>query len=168
MRIWVYPGSFDPVTVGHLDIVRRASGLCDRLVVAVLNNIAKRPVFTVEERMDMLNRVTADMPSVAVDTFGGLLADYVRVAGAQAIVRGMRAVSDFEMEFQIAAMNRRLAPEVETVFIMTSAENSFISSTMAKDVGRHGGDISSLIPPPLLETVRDALRSRRNEQEVRQ
>lgn len=161
MRIWVYPGSFDPVTVGHLDIIERASKLCDRLIVAVLNNVAKKPAFTMDERMEMLRRVTSGLPNVTTDCFNGLLADYAKGAGANVIVRGLRAVSDFEMEFQIATMNRRLAPDVETVFIMTSTENSFVSSSMAKDVGSHGGDISGLIPQENLEFVKNTLQKRR-------
>jgi len=161
MRIWVYPGTFDPVTAGHLDIIERAAHLCDRLIVAVLDNTAKQPVFTMEERVGMLKRVVAGLPNVETGWFEGLLADFAKTAGAEAIVRGLRAVSDFEMEFQIAAMNRKLAPGVETVFIMTSTEHSFVSSTMAKDVGRYGGDISDLIPPAILDYVKNALLSRR-------
>jgi pantetheine-phosphate adenylyltransferase len=161
MRIWVYPGSFDPVTVGHLDIIERASHLCDKLFVAVLNNIYKKATFSVDDRIDMLNRAINGLPNVQTGSFEGLLADYAQQQCAQAIVRGLRAVSDFEMEFQIAAMNRKLAPDVETVFIMTSTEYSFVSSTMAKDVGRHGGDISSLIPQPNLDFVKNALLAKR-------
>jgi pantetheine-phosphate adenylyltransferase len=161
MRIWVYPGSFDPVTAGHLDIIGRAARLCDRLVVAVLDNALKKPAFTVEERLEMLKTVTSGMPNVDTGRFDGLLAEYAKELDAEAIVRGLRAVSDFEMEFQIAAMNRKLAPGVETVFIMTSTEHSFVSSTMAKDVGRFGGDISDLIPPVIHDFVKKALASRR-------
>lgn len=162
MRIWVYPGSFDPVTSGHLDIVTRASRLCDRLIVAVLNNISKQAVFTAEERVVMLDRAVAGLPNVETARFDGLLAEFAKARGAEAIVRGLRAVSDFEMEFQIATMNRRLAPQVETVFIMTSTEHSFVSSTIAKDVGRHGGDISDLIPEVNREFVKNALLTRRS------
>jgi pantetheine-phosphate adenylyltransferase len=162
MKIWIYPGSFDPVTVGHVDIAERASRLCDKLIVAVLNNITKKASFTSDERETMLRRATAHLPNVETARFDGLLADFARQRGANAIVRGLLAVSDFEMEFQIAAMNRKLAPDVETVFIMTSTENSFISSTIAKDVGRHGGDISGLIPEANLEFVKNALLSRRS------
>ena len=162
MNIWVYPGSFDPVTVGHLDIIVRASRLCDRLIVAVLNNIAKKGCFSKEERVMMLERAINGLDNVRTATFDGLLADYVKSVGAKAIVRGLRAVSDFEMEFQIAAMNRKLAPDVETVLIMTCAENSFISSSMVRDVGSHGGDISDLIPKANLEYVKNALLNRRN------
>jgi pantetheine-phosphate adenylyltransferase len=162
MRIWVYPGSFDPATSGHVDIVARASRLCDRLIVAVLNNISKKAVFTPEERVIMLDRAIVGLPNVETARFDGLLADFAKERGAEAIVRGLRAVSDFEMEFQIAAMNRKLAPDVETVFIMTSTEHSFVSSTMAKDVGRNGGDISDLIPQANLDFVKNALLSRRS------
>lgn len=162
MRIWLYPGSFDPVTVGHMDIVERASRLCDRLIVAVLNNISKKASFTAEERVGMLGRAAAGLPNVETARFDGLLAEFAKQRGAEAIVRGLRAVSDFEMEFQIATMNRKLAPGVETVFIMTSTEHSFVSSTIAKDVGRHGGDISDLIPAVNLDFVKNALLSRRS------
>jgi pantetheine-phosphate adenylyltransferase len=157
MRIWIYPGSFDPVTVGHLDIIERASRLCDKLIVAVLNNSAKRAAFTVEERLGMLDGVIKDLPNVSTGRFDGLLAEYAQQAGAEVIVRGLRAVSDFEMEFQIATMNRRLAPGVETVFIMTSTEHSFVSSTLVKEVGRYGGDLACLIPQANLEYVKNAL-----------
>lgn len=161
MNLWVYPGSFDPVTVGHLDVIERSSRLCGKLVVAVLNNAAKRATFTVEDRVMMLEKATAHLPNVSVNSFGGLLADFARDQGANAIVRGLRALSDFEMEFQIAAMNRKLAPAIETVFVMTNVEHSFISSSMAKDVGSHGGDISDLIPPVNLDFVKNALRKDR-------
>jgi pantetheine-phosphate adenylyltransferase len=162
MRIWVYPGSFDPVTTGHLDIIERAARLCDKLIVAVLDNTlnAKIPAFAAQERISMLKRVVEGLPNVETGRFEGLLADYVKEMNAEAIVRGLRAVSDFEMEFQIAAMNRKLAPGVETVFIMTSTEQSFVSSTMAKDVGRYGGDISSLIPKTIHDFVKKALLSK--------
>ena len=157
MTTWVYPGSFDPVTLGHLDIIARASRLCDRLVVAVLNNSAKMATFSVEKRIEMLTRVTAAISNVELGRFDGLLADYVDQRGASAIVRGLRAVSDFEMEFQLATMNRRLAPGIETVFIMTGTEFSFVSSTIVKEVGRYGGDISGLVPAEILQEVKSAL-----------
>ncbi len=157
MSLWIYPGSFDPATVGHIDVAERASRLCDKLVVAVLNNAAKKATFTVEDRVMMLKKATAHLPNVTVASFGGLLADYAKGLEAHAIVRGLRALSDFEMEFQIASMNRKLAPGIETVFIMTAIEHSFISSSMAKDVGSHGGEISDLIPQANLEFVKNAL-----------
>lgn len=157
MRTWIYPGSFDPVTLGHLDIIERAAAQCDRLVVAVLHNSAKKPLFDMDERCEMIRRVTEKLGNVSVDRFEGLTADYAVAQGASAIVRGLRAVSDFEMEFQTATMNRRLAPTVETVFIMTGTEYSFVSSTIVKEVGRYGGDISALVPPAIYEQVRNAL-----------
>ncbi len=163
MGIWIYPGSFDPVTLGHLDIIERASRLCDTLVVAVLNNSAKRATFPVEQKLDFLSRSTAHLPNVRCESFGGLLVDYARTLQADAIVRGLRAVSDFEMEFQLATMNRRLAPQVETVFIMTSTEYSFVSSSIVREVGRYGGDISGLVPPAIHEEVKDALATKRSE-----
>ncbi len=163
MGIWIYPGSFDPVTLGHLDIIERASHLCDTLVVAVLNNSAKRATFPVEQKLDFLRRSTAHLPNVRCESFGGLLVDYARAQKADAIVRGLRAVSDFEMEFQLATMNRRLAPQVETVFIMTSTEYSFVSSSIVREVGRYGGDISGLVPPAIHEEVKDALATKRSE-----
>ena len=161
MTTWVYPGSFDPVTLGHWDIIKRAAGLCDKLVVAVLNNAAKRPVFSVEERIAMLSLSTGSIANIEIGSFDGLLAEYAVKLGAAAIVRGLRAVSDFELEFQIATMNRKLAPAVETVFIMTGTEYSFVSSTIVKEVGRFGGDISGLVPPEILMQVKNALVSRR-------
>lgn len=157
MRTWIYPGSFDPVTLGHLDIIERAAAQCDRLVVAVLHNSAKKPLFDMDERCEMLRLVTERLGNVSIDRFEGLTAEYAVAQGASAIVRGLRAVSDFEMEFQIATMNRRLAPTVETVFIMTGTEYSFVSSTIVKEVGRYGGDISSLVPPAIYEQVKTAL-----------
>lgn len=161
MTTWVYPGSFDPVTLGHWDIIKRAAGLCDKLVVAVLNNAAKRPSFSVEERIAMLSLSTGGIAKIEIGSFDGLLAEYAVKLGAAAIVRGLRAVSDFELEFQIATMNRKLAPAVETVFIMTGTEYSFVSSTIVKEVGRFGGDISGLVPPEILTQVKNALVSRR-------
>ena len=121
MRIAIYPGSFDPVTLGHLDIIRRASGLFDRLIVAVMHNQNKKPMFSVEERMEMLRRTTADLPNVEIESFGGLLADYARRKNACVLVKGLRAVSDFEYEFQMALANRKLNADLDTVFLMTSS-----------------------------------------------
>ena len=122
MRIAIYPGSFDPVTLGHLDIIRRASGLFDRLIVAVMHNQNKKPMFSVEERMEMLRRTTAGLPNVEIESFGGLLADYARRKNACVLVKGLRAVSDFEYEFQMALANRKLNADLDTVFLMTSSE----------------------------------------------
>lgn len=157
MRTWIYPGSFDPVTLGHLDIIERAAAQCDRLIVAVLHNSAKKSSFAMEERCEMLSLATQGLGNVAIDRFEGLTAEYAMTQSASAIVRGLRTVSDFELEFQIATMNRRLAPSVETVFIMTSTEYSFVSSSIVKEVGRFGGDISGLVPPQIHDRVKNAL-----------
>lgn len=151
----VYPGSFDPITNGHLDLIGRGARLCDRLIVAVLGNENKQPLFTVEERMEMLREVVAGYPNVEVDTFDGLLVDYARHKGATAILRGIRAISDYEYELQMALMNRRLCPEVETVFLMAGEAYSFISSRIVKEVIRLGGDIAALVPPSVEVRLRN-------------
>ncbi len=148
-RIGLYPGSFDPVTNGHIDVIRRASGLFDRLIVAVGWNTAKKPVFSVEERISHLQEACADLPGVEVSSFGGLLAHAAREYGAVAVVRGLRAVSDFEWEFQMALMNREMAEACETIFLMPSPEYSFISSTMIREIARLGGDVSPFVPAPV-------------------
>lgn len=146
MKRAVYPGSFDPITNGHIDIIKRASKLFDELIVAVLVNPAKTPLFTVEERMELIRKSLNDMPNIKVDNFDGLLAHYVAKINADVIVRGLRAVSDFETEFQMALMNKRLNPDVEIVFLMTSYEYSYLSSGVVKEVVRLGGNVSGLVP----------------------
>lgn len=152
-RIAVCPGSFDPVTVGHLDIVRRASKLFDEVIVVVMNNSAKNPLFTAEERTELLKKVTAEMPNVSVDRYDGLLAEYTKEKGASAIVKGLRAVSDFEYEFQMALTNKKLNQEVDTVFLTTNAENMYLSSSLVRQVGMMGGDISEFVPPEIKDDV---------------
>jgi pantetheine-phosphate adenylyltransferase len=147
MRIAVYPGSFDPLTNGHVDIIRRGARLFDRIVVAILVNEQKTPLFTTDERLEMVREAFAGDDAVEVDTFDGLLVDFVRRRGASAIVRGLRAVSDFEYEFQMALMNRRLDEHVETVFMMPAAEYSYISSRLVKEVAMLGGSVGGLVPP---------------------
>jgi pantetheine-phosphate adenylyltransferase len=146
-RIAIYPGSFDPVTNGHLDIVRRGTVLFDEIVVAILQNPSKTALFTVDERLDMLKETMKDIPGVSFDTFGGLLVDYADRCNAQAILRGMRAVSDFEYEFQLALMNRKLKREIQTVFLMTGLRWIFTSSSIIKEAAQFGGDVSELVPP---------------------
>ncbi len=153
MRTAIYPGSFDPVTLGHLDIIKRAAGLFDRLIVAVMHNQNKIPVFSLEERMEMLGRTTVGVPNVEVESFGGLLAEYARQKGACAVVKGLRAVSDFEYEFQMALANRKLNADLETVFLMTSAEHMYLSSSVVKDIAAHGGSVKGFVPDELLEDI---------------
>lgn len=153
----VYPGSFDPLTNGHLDLVLRCAPLVDKLVVAVLDNETKSALFKVEERVAMLKDVLKVFPNVEVDSFNGLLIDYARRKGARLLLRGIRAISDYEYELQMALMNRRLAPEIETMFMMAGEAHSFISSRLVKEVIRLGGNISGLVPPSVEEMLRRRL-----------
>lgn len=147
MRVGVYPGSFDPVTLGHIDIVTRAAELFDTLYVAVLSNTAKRdPCFTWQERVKMLKEATAHLPNVHCESFRGLVVEYARQRKAQAIIRGLRAVSDFEFEFKLAAANRHLAGDIETLFMMTSHEYSFLSSSIVREVAELGGSVEGWVP----------------------
>ncbi|MBN4159063.1 pantetheine-phosphate adenylyltransferase [Listeria monocytogenes] len=145
-KIAVIPGTFDPITNGHLDIIERAAKIFDVLYVSVLNNSSKKPLFTIEERMEMIRQVTAHLPNVQVESASGLTVDYAATRGATAIVRGLRAVSDFEYEMQIASMNRTLNADIETFFVMTNTKYSFLSSSMVKEVAQYQGDISELVP----------------------
>jgi len=153
----VCPGSFDPITVGHVDIIRRASMMFKNVVVVVMTNASKNPCFTAEERMDMIRLVTSDIPNVKVDTYGGLLAEYTEKVGARAIVKGLRAMSDFEYEFQMALTNRKLNPKVETMFLTTSAENMYLSSSMVKQIGSMNGDIRDFVPEIIHEEIKKRL-----------
>ena len=150
----VYPGSFDPLTNGHVDIISRGARLFDRIIVAILVNAEKDPLFTMDERVEITRAVFRDHPNVEVDTFEGLLVDYVERRHAQVIVRGLRAVSDFEYEFQMALMNRTLESDLETVFLTPSLAYTFLSSRLVKEVAALGGDVSSLIPPVVAEAMR--------------
>ncbi|MGA2131910.1 MAG: pantetheine-phosphate adenylyltransferase [Bryobacteraceae bacterium] len=145
--IAVYPGSFDPITNGHLDLIERGCRLCDKLIVAILRNETKQPLFSVEERIEMLRDVLGGFPNVVVDSFNGLLVDYASQNGATVLLRGIRAISDYEYELQMALMNRRLRPDIETVFMMASEAYSFISSRLVKEVFGLGGNITGLVPP---------------------
>jgi pantetheine-phosphate adenylyltransferase len=155
--VGIYPGSFDPVHLGHVDLVRRASRLADRLVVGVLDNSAKNCLFSVPERVALLSEAVAGIPNVEVATFSGLLMDFARARGARVVVRGLRAVADFEYEFQMALMNRQLDAEVETVFLMPSVDYTYLSSRLVKEVARLGANVDSLVPP----SVSSALRRKR-------
>ena len=152
----VYPGTFDPITNGHLDIISRGARLFDRVIVAILKNPDKEPLFSLGERMDILRVVVGRLPNVRVEAFDGLLVDYARASGAQAIVRGLRALSDFEYEYQMALMNRRLGPDIETVYMMPGEAYTYVSSRLVKEVARLGGDVSGLVP----REVADRLRAR--------
>ena len=157
MKTAIYPGSFDPVTLGHLDIFNRASRLFDKVIVLVSSNPSKNPSFTPIERMQMIERVTSHLDNVVTDILEGLLADYVRETGAIAIVKGLRAVSDFEYEFQMALANKKLYSDAETVFLTTSAENMYLSSSVVKQIASFGGDISHFVPPCILEDIQNRL-----------
>ncbi|OEG00348.1 pantetheine-phosphate adenylyltransferase [Vulcanibacillus modesticaldus] len=152
----VYPGSFDPVTYGHLDIIQRGSRIFDKVTVAVLINPYKNPLFTVEERVELIKEVTKDMPNVEVDSFHGLLIDYMRQKNANTIIKGLRAVSDFEYELQMASINRKLDENIETFFMMTNNKYSFLSSSIVKEVARHQGSVNDLVP----EVVENALKGK--------
>lgn len=156
MNIAVYPGSFDPLTYGHLDIILRGAKVFDKVIVAVLHNSSKSPLFTVEERKGLLTEVTKEIANVEIEDFQGLLAEYVRVKQAKAIVKGLRAISDFEYEMQMASINRKLNNEVETFFMMTNHKFSYLSSSIVKDVARHGGSVEGLVP----EIVEQALKKK--------
>ena len=146
MRIAIYPGSFDPMTNGHLDVVQRAAKLFDRVIVAVAKNEGKHPLFAQAERMALVKEAVADLPNVEADSFDGLLVEYVAAKKARAIVRGLRAVSDFEFEFQLALMNRKLDEHIETIFMMPKDTYTFLSSRIVKEIARLGGDVSAFVP----------------------
>ncbi len=153
MTTAIYPGSFDPVTVGHLDIIKRAAKLFDRVIVAVLVNVEKKPWFTIEERTELLKKAAAGIDNVEVASFDGLLVDFAARQNASAIVKGLRAVSDFEYEFQMALTNRKLDNNIETVFLTSSAENTYLSSSIVKQVGLLGGDISTFVPDCIKDEI---------------
>ncbi len=158
MKTTIYPGSFDPATKGHLDIIERASRLFDKLIVVVLTNPDKHPVFSVDERVGFVKRITKHLDNVEVDCFDGLLSDYVKLKGAASIVKGLRAVSDFEYEFQMALTNKQLNPEMETLFLNTSGEYMYLSSSIVKQVASFGGDVSRFIPAEIRDDIVERLR----------
>jgi pantetheine-phosphate adenylyltransferase len=156
----LYPGTFDPPTNGHIDLIQRGSGLFEHLTVAILINPVKNPLFTVEERVEMLREATISLGNVSVATFDGLMVDFARTLGCTAVLRGIRAISDYEHEFQMALMNRRLAPEVETVFLQPAGRYSFISSRMLKEVFSFGGDVTGLVPSNVLKRLRSRMKGK--------
>ena len=157
----IYPGSFDPVTFGHLDVIRRASELFDEVIVGVLHNSQKSPLFSVEERVNILKEVTADIPNVKIETFSGLSVNFARNCDAKVIIRGLRAITDFEYELQMAQTNNKLSPELETVFLTTSLEYSYLSSTIVKEVAAFGGDISQFVPETIERRIQEKIMKRR-------
>jgi pantetheine-phosphate adenylyltransferase len=154
MRRAIYPGSFDPITNGHLDVLQRASGLFDELIVAVARDNAKQSLFTVEERVELLQAATEHLPNLKVMPFEGLLVDFARQQQAMALVRGLRAVSDFEFEFQLALMNRKLEPNLETMFLMPREELTYISSRLVKEIARLGGNVNQFVPPHVVAALK--------------
>jgi pantetheine-phosphate adenylyltransferase len=151
----IYPGSFDPITNGHLDLIERGLKIFDEIIVAIAENPVKKPLFTIEERVELIREVLEDHPRVRIDHFTGLLVDYVRRQNTNVILRGLRAVSDFDYEFQLALMNRRLAPEIETVFLMTSLKWVFLSSSILKEAVSLGGMVEDIVPPVVFQRLRD-------------
>src|SRR6187401_2069740 len=159
MRTVIYPGSFDPLTNGHLDIVHRAARLFDKVIVAVAKHESKNPLFTMSERLGLVRQSVTELPNVEVDSFEGLLVEYVEANGGQAIIRGLRAVSDFEFEFQLALMNRKLNERVETIFMMPKDTYTFLSSRIVKEIARLGGDVSAFVPAHVRTTLGNRLKN---------
>lgn len=164
MSIAVYPGSFDPVTLGHYDIIVRTSQIMDRVIIGVLNNQAKRPLFTVKERVEMLKEVTSELPNVEIQYFDGLTIDFARRNHAQVMIRGLRAVTDFEYELQLAQTNRVIAPEIDTMFLATSLKYSYLSSSIVKEIASMGGEIHEFLHPQIAKRILDKYARLRQEQ----
>ncbi len=156
----VYPGSFDPVTNGHLDIIKRASGIFDKVYVAILTNSAKKPHFSLEQKIDWLKRSTADIPNVEIASFSGLLVNYANEIGANVIIKGLRAMSDFEYEFQMALTNRKLSPNIETMFLMTNNKYSYLSSSIVKEIAHLGGSLDGLVPNFMIEEINSEIKKK--------
>ena len=161
MKTAVYPGSFDPVTLGHLDIIERSARMSDQLIIGVLNNNSKTPLFSVQERVNMLKEITTDLGNVEVKAFAGLLIDFVRANQADVVVRGLRAVTDFEYELQLAQTNRVIAPEVDTIFLTTNLKYSYLSSSIVKEIAFYDGDISAFVPASVAECIRRKMADRK-------
>ena len=157
----IYPGSFDPVTLGHLDIIRRSASIADELIVGILNNKAKTPLFSVGERVKMLEEVTKDFPNVKIIPFEGLLVEFAKQMDAKVIVRGLRAITDFEYELQMSQTNQKIEPEIETLFLTTSLEFSFLSSTTVKEVASFGGDITQFVPEVIVKKIKEKMEERK-------
>lgn len=153
MKKAIYPGSFDPITKGHMDIIERSANIFDELVVGVLNNSAKNPLFSLDERVSMIKEMTADLKNVTVTSFNGLLVDHMKQIDASIIVRGLRAVTDFEYELQIAQTNHKVSPEVDTIFLTSSLEYAYLSSTIVKEIASYGGDITNFVPKEIVDRI---------------
>lgn len=161
-RSAVYPGSFDPVTKGHIDIIKRSSKMFDKLYISVLNNSSKKCVFTIEERMEMLRKCTADIPNVEICTFDGLLINHAQQLGVISIIRGLRAVTDFEYEFQMALTNRKLNKNIETTFLVTNSKYVYLSSSIVKEIASNNGDISDFVHPAVLKDIEERFKKRKD------
>ena len=161
MKTAIYPGSFDPVTSGHLNIIRRAAGIFDKLIVCVMVNAGKNPMFTQDERVELIRRVTKDLPNVEVDASKELLAEYARRRGSCVVVKGLRAVSDFETEFQMALVNRKINPELDTMFLTADSKFMFLSSSLIKELGTYGADLSDLLPAEIIPDFQARIESRK-------
>ena len=157
LKTAVYPGSFDPITCGHLDIIKRSSALFDKVIVAVLNNSQKKPMFSVAQRVEFIEKCTKDIPNCEVMSFSGLLVDFVHEVGAHTVIRGLRAISDFEYEFQMALLNKKLAPDIETLFMVTNLNCLYISSSVVKEICRFGGNSDGLIPDEIINDIKDKI-----------
>ncbi len=157
LKIAVYPGSFDPITCGHLDIIKRSCKLFDKVIVAVLNNSEKKPLFSVEERVEFIKKCTGNIENCEVSSFSGLLVDFAHEVSAHSVIRGLRAISDFEYEFQLALLNKKLAPDVETVFMVTNLNCLYISSSVVKEICHFGGNAEGLIPNEIINDIKDKI-----------
>ena len=155
MKIGIYPGSFDPITLGHLDIIERSSKLVDQLIIGVLINSSKSPLFTNEERVDLIKKTTSHIPNVEVISYNGLLVDFAKERNADILIRGLRAVTDFEYELQLAQINKKLYPQVETIFLATNVNYAYLSSSVVREVARYGGDIKQFVPESIVQSVYD-------------
>ncbi|MDF2610142.1 MAG: pantetheine-phosphate adenylyltransferase [Lachnospiraceae bacterium] len=162
MRIAIYPGSFDPVTLGHLDIIQRSSKMVDLLIIGVLKNNAKSPIFTVQERVNLLKEVTKEIPNISIEAYEGLLVDFAEERKASIIIRGLRAITDFEFELQLAQTNRKLNPMVDTVFLTTNVNYAYLSSSIVREIASYGGDISQFVPNSILQSVYDKIKNIRS------
>ena len=157
MNIAIYPGSFDPITCGHLDIIRRSCTMFDEVIVAVLNNASKKPLFSAEERVRLIEKSTANLPNCRATHFDGLLVDFAISQGANTVIKGLRAISDFEYEFQMALLNKKLNPNIETLFMVTNANYSYISSSIVKEIANLGGDFSDLLPKEIYKDIKQKI-----------